>query len=179
LPLPVLIANLRTPTRAVFGSDPIAERNNLMITTLATARANITRFQKGEPDTWRWGKTHTVTFRHPLNQTEPGAAQALDLGPVERPGDGNTVNATGGPVGPRPTGGAYTQTSGASYREIMDTADWDRSLAVNTPGQSGEPGSPHYGDLVDLWNEGKYFPLSYSRAAVEKNSKEKLVLQPK
>ncbi|HZU21612.1 MAG TPA: penicillin acylase family protein [Terriglobales bacterium] len=178
LPLPLVIAHLRNPSRAVFGDEPVAERNNLMITTLATARANITRFQKGEPDAWRWGRTHTASFRHPLDQTAAGA-EAFDQGPVERPGDGNTVNATGGPVGPRPGTGAYTQTGGASYREIMDTADWDNSLAVNSPGQSGEPGSPHYGDLIDLWNEGKYFPLSYSRGLVEKNAKDKLVLQPK
>ena len=179
LPLTVLITNLRTPTRAVFGDQPIEERNNLMITTLATAAANITRFQKGAPETWRWGKTHTAGFRHGLNQVETGAVQVFDQGPVERPGDGNTVNATGGPVGARPTGGAYTQTSGASYREILDTSNWDNSLAVNTPGQSGEPGSAHYGDLIDMWNEGRYFPLSYSRALVEKNSQEKLVLQPR
>lgn len=178
LGLPLLIANLRSPTRAVFGDDPVGERNNLMITTLATAAANITRFQKGDINTVRWGKTHTVSFRHPLDQIAPGA-ETFDQGPVERPGDGNTVNATGGPVGTRPVNGAYTQTAGASYREILDTSNWDNSLAINTPGQSGEPGSPHYGDLVDMWNEGKYFPLSYSRQIVEKNSKDKLVLQPK
>jgi len=29
-----------------------------------------------------------------------------------------------------------------------------------------------------LWDEGKYFPLVYSRAAVEKETTEKLVLEP-
>ena len=38
-------------------------------------------------------------------------------------------------------GVTFAQTSGASYREILDTGDWDHSLAVNTPGQSGQPGS--------------------------------------
>ena len=72
----------------------------------------------------------------------------------------------------------FAQQWGASFREIMNLADWDASLAVNVPGESGQPGSSHYGDLLPLWEEGKYFPLVYSRAAVEKASPDKLVLEP-
>ena len=95
----------------------------------------------------------------------------FDLGPLSRPGDGDTVNATW-------VGEKFEQEGGASYREILDTADWDRSLAVNTPGQSGQPGSPHYSDLLPLWNQGEYFPLVYSRKAVETNAENRLVLAP-
>jgi penicillin amidase len=73
-------------------------------------------------------------------------------------------------------GGSFTQEGGASYREILDTSDWDRSVAVNTPGQSGQPGSPHYSDLLPLWDEGRYFPLLYSREAVERETKDRLLL---
>ena len=90
---------------------------------------------------------------------------ALGLGTVERPGDGTTVN-----VGRR--------TSGASFREILDFADWDRSVATSTPGQSGQPGSPHYDDLLPMWQRHEYFPLVYSRAAVEANAAHRLVLRP-
>jgi penicillin amidase len=101
-----------------------------------------------------------------------GTAKLLDLGPLARPGDGYTVNATW-------PGARFEQDGGASYREILDTADWDRSLAVNTPGQSGQPGSAHYSDLLALWNEGKYFPLIFSRKAVEANAHDRLVLTPR
>ena len=77
------------------------------------------------------------------------------------------------------SGPGFTQASGASYRQIFDVADWDRSVGTSVPGQSGQPASPHYGDLLPLWAEGKYFPLVYSRAAVEKNAKQKLVLEPR
>ncbi|HZS51141.1 MAG TPA: penicillin acylase family protein, partial [Bryobacterales bacterium] len=78
------------------------------------------------------------------------------------------------------TGGpGFVQASGASYREIFDLSDWDRSVAINAPGQSGQPGSPHYADLLPLWADGEYFPLPYSRAAVEKNTARRLVLEPK
>jgi penicillin amidase len=82
------------------------------------------------------------------------------------------VNATGY------SGTSFDQDSGASYREILDLSDWDNSVAVNVPGQSGQPGSPHYSDLLPLWSEGRYFPLVYSREAVEQETTDRLVLQP-
>ena len=44
---------------------------------------------------------------------------------------------------------------GASYREILDVADWDRSVATNVPGQSGQPESTFYGNLLPLWDRGE------------------------
>ena len=120
---------------------------------------------------WSWGEMHHVRFRHPLDQMT-GAAALTDPPPVSRPGDEYTVNATGY------YDSSFDQVSGASYREILDLSDWDHSVAVNVPGQSGQPASPHYSDLIPLWSEGEYFPLLYSREAVEKEATDRLVLQP-
>ena len=95
----------------------------------------------------------------------------LDRGPVPRGGDSMTVNNTA-------PGSNLRQTSGASYRQILDLSDWDRSVAINVPGQSGEPGSPHYDDLLPLWAEGKYHPLAFSRPYVEKVTRHRLILRP-
>jgi penicillin amidase len=46
------------------------------------------------------------------------------------------------------------------------------------PGQSGRPGSPHYGDLLAMWAAGEYFPLAYSREAVERYAASRLLLEP-
>ena len=40
------------------------------------------------------------------------------------------------------------------------------------------PGSPHYDDLIGLWTRGEYFPLLYSRAAIEKESESTITLTP-
>jgi penicillin amidase len=56
--------------------------------------------------------------------------------------------------------------------------NWDASLAVNTPGQSGVPDSPHYRDLAGQWRSGAYFPLLYSRSEVERNAETRIVLLP-
>jgi len=51
-------------------------------------------------------------------------------------------------------------------------------MATNVPGQSGQPRSRHYDDLLPLWAEGKYFPLLYRRQKVEAMAKEQLTLEP-
>jgi penicillin amidase len=51
-------------------------------------------------------------------------------------------------------------------------------LALNSPGQSGDPRSPHFDDLFDPWSRGEYFPLLYSRTAVEEHTESVLMLQP-
>jgi penicillin amidase len=170
LSMPVVFNLLRTPTKEAFGENAVNERNNLMVTTFQSATRELARLQGNDPKNWSWGKLHEVRFRHPLDQVTPGAAEVFDLGPLKRPGDGMTVNAT--------SGMAYAQTHGASYREILDTSKWDNSRAVNTPGQSGQPASPHYSDLMQMWDRGEYFPLLFSREAVENGAVDKLVLQP-
>jgi len=121
-----------------------------------------------DPAGWAWGRIHRAAFGHPLASTT-ARAEVMSLGEVPRGGDGTTPNATGN--GPR-------QTSGASYREVLDLADWDRSVTINVPGLSGQPESPHYGDLLPLWADGRYHPLPFSRGAVEKYAAERLRLVP-
>ena len=112
---------------------------------------------------WKWGTIHTMAWRHPLN------VKSLNLPPTQRAGDGNTVHASSGTTG----------TSGASYREVLDLSDWDRSTMTNVPGESGDPESKHYRDLVDDWATGKYHPMPYSRKAVEAATDERIVLEPR
>jgi penicillin amidase len=148
-----------------------SDRDQILKKSLTEATARLIRLQGTDPSKWAWGKLHVVRFRHPLDQA-PESGASFDLGPLPRPGDEYTVNATGY------YDDSLEQVSGASYREILDTSNWDQSLAVNTPGQSGEPQSKHYSDLLPVWDQGKYFPLSYTRDAVEKVVADRLTLQP-
>ena len=96
--------------------------------------------------------------------------ETLDVGPAPRGGTSYTVN---------PTSGGDNQTSGPSYRIIADTSDWDNSVAtINVPGQSGDPESPHYRDLFELYVAGKHTPIFYSREKVESVTEQTLHLVP-
>jgi len=166
-----VVLELSSPTQAVFGAEPAASRDALVRETLQKAYAELATRQGSDPQRWSWGALHKAYFRHALGDA-PGLAGVLDRGPVERPGDGDTVQAT------EYDDISLNQISGASYREIFDLADWDDSVAINVPGQSGQPGSTHYDDLLPLWSSGQYFPLRYSRAAVDAVTTDVLILQP-
>jgi penicillin amidase len=122
------------------------------------------RFPGAKMDDWKWGGIHRLMLLHPLGVEEYGR------GPIARPGDANTVNAAGGGI---------LQTSGASYRQILDLADWDRSVMTNVPGESGDPESPHYSDLLEDWAAGRYHPMPFTRKAVEAATVERITLAPR
>ena len=138
-------------------------RDTLMLAAMDTALARLRVRLGADTSGWRWGEVHTAAFPHRV-------ARTFDLAPVARGGDAYTVNST--------SGSNYRQTAGASFREILDLSDWDRSVATSVPGQSGQPESEHYGDLLPLWASGRYFPLAYSRAAVERDTKHILLMKP-
>jgi penicillin amidase len=162
---------LAHPSPDLFGPEPAVTQRKILRETLAAAYAQMQQLEGADPSRWSWGRLHTVEFHHSLDRLE-GLAAFLDVGSVSRPGDGTTVDATAYRTG------NFVQVAGASYREIFDLSNWNNSEAVNVPGQSGQPASPHYADLLPLWRDGKYFPLAYTRQAVEKAAVNKLELAP-
>ena len=79
---------------------------------------------------------------------------------------------------PGSTGSNLSQSSGASFRVIIDTKDWDNSIATNSPGQSGNPSSPFYRNLYQDWANDKYFQLLYSKEKIESNLHSREVFKP-
>lgn len=163
-----LLRLLSRPTQRWFGrlsgETPVADRDAALLSALREAVAETRKLLGDDPAKWRWGALHVTGFRHPLADLEP----LFELPSFEMSGDGDTVHVTIG----------RKVAFGASFREILDVADWDRSVATSVPGQSGQPLSPHYADLLPLWAEGRYFPLLYSRERIEAESKDRLVLEP-
>jgi penicillin amidase len=72
----------------------------------------------------------------------------------------------------------FAVTNGASFRMVADVGAWDNSRVINTPGQSGDPASPHYNDLFPLWAEGRYVPMLFSREAVDQAARLVIELAP-
>jgi penicillin amidase len=172
--VPAVLAALEQPDERWFpgAAKPQAARDALLKETLARAVARLEKQLGPDPARWRWGALHKIHFPHVLASLGEPFAKAFNLGPAPRPGDGLTPNATRH----NPN---FEQVNGATYRHIFDLADWDRGVATSAPGQSGQPGSPHYDDLLPLWAEGQYFPLVYSRARVEGQTAHRLVLAPR
>ena len=156
-----------------FGDDPIAGRDAVLLGSLDEAVAALREKLGSDMDRWQYGQPdykHATLF-HPLSQAAPPEiADRLTVGPLPRGGYSYTLNNTGG---------GDNQTSGASFRIIVDTGDWDRTVGSNTPGQSGDPDSPFYDNLFELWANDRFFPVFYSRDRVESLAAERRVLTPR
>jgi penicillin amidase len=170
-PVETLLELLESPD-ARFGANPREACDRLMLAALSEAVDELAGLLGADQERWSWGRLHRAHFRHMLSSAAASeeVKQLLDLGSISRGGDGNTPLATAGP--------SFDQVHGASYAHVLDLSDWDRSLAINTPGQSGQPGSNFYGNLVEPWAEGAYLPLTFSRGAVEAVTQDRLRLVP-
>jgi len=126
-----------------------------------------------EASGWKWGNIHQAEFQHSLSVKKP-LHQVFNKGPYPIGGDTDTVHQSAyNPSAP------YHSTSWCpSNRFIVDVGNWDASLAVSPPGQSGVLGSGHYDDMVSLWRKGEYIPMPWSREKVEELAEYTFVIKP-
>ena len=165
----VLVPALTYPGRPWFGQNATKERNELLIAALAAAVKDLKERSGNDMSQWTWGSLHSATFQHPL-AVNAQTASLFNVGAISRGGYALTPFSTGGK--------GFSQTAGATFREIMDVSDWDKSVATSAPGQSGQPSSPHFSDLAKLWADESYFSLWFSDSAVSANAETTLLLEP-
>jgi len=123
--------------------------------------------------TWSLGKMYTASLKHPLAALSPSDQQGiLNIDGCGSAGNGSTVMARWS------VGRSGRINFGASYSMVLDVGEWDNSLALNSPGQSGDPASPHYRDLHARWLTGEMFPLLFSRQKIEPFTETQLWLRP-
>ena len=156
-----------------FGDDPIEGRDQVLRTSLTQAMTSLEeRFETNDMSGWEYGseKFKHALIRHPMSAAvSPEIRRQLDVGPLPRGGYAGTVHNTGS---------GDNQTSGASFMIITDTENWDNSVGLNSPGQSGDPANPHYRDLFALWAGDRYFPIFYSREKVDSVTESTYHLMP-
>jgi len=155
-----------------FGEDPLAGRDAMLGQSLEEAVDGLRERLGSDLNRWRYGdpRYKHALVRHPLSAAVSAELRRrLDVGPAPRGGNSYTLNNSGG---------GDNQTSGPSFRIIVDTGDWDRAVGVNSPGQAGNPDDPHYRDLFPLWARDEYFPVAYGRDRVEAVTERTINLQP-
>jgi penicillin amidase len=109
---------------------------------------------------WRWGELHAVHFRH-MPFSDVKLLDRMFTRTRASGGSGATVNAANA----RQQGGErYVQNFGASFRQIVQPGEGAHWF-VNSTGQSGNPLSPHYDDMIDAYSSGAYFRFDARRAA--------------
>jgi penicillin amidase len=169
VPMARLIQMVNAPDGS-FGADPLAGRNAMLVKSLDQAVDDLTKQFGADQAKWNLGAYHFARILHPLG----GAVNAewedkLDIGHIPRGGDAYTVTATGS---------TDNQAGGGSFKNVFDTENWDNSVGLDNPGQSGDPADKHYKDLYPLWATGRYFPVFFSRPKVESVAESNLTLSP-
>jgi len=156
-----LVGRLREPGHESEIADALSH-------AVVTLRARFGADHAG----WAWGRIRPLHLRHPLGARPP--LTGLGVGPVAWGGDANTVAQAGvQPLDPLANPAAI-----ANHRMVIDLADPDASRYVLAGGQSGNPLSPHYADLFELWRRGDGVPIAWTRDAVTAASVDRLVLRP-
>ncbi|MER7345763.1 penicillin acylase family protein [Streptomyces aurantiacus] len=149
-----------------FGEGGAQARDKLILDTLPTAYDEVSRFLGPDPGKWSWGAAQIHVFRHPLG--------GPNVGPTPMDGTYHTVRVSTY----LPSLFPRVQIVGPTFKMALDVGSWDNSRAINAPGQSGDERSPHYADLAAKWGAGEYFPLLYSKAAIERNAETRITLDP-
>jgi penicillin amidase len=163
---------LQTPDPAL-GENPEAARAEILLESLRATLDELAERLGPDMAGWRWGALHHAHFVPPAAALADAALrQQMSHGPTPIPGSAYTVCAATYRMED------FAMTNGASFRMVCDVGAWDGSLVINTPGQSGDPVSPHYGDLFPLWATGQYVPMLWSRAAVEAATRQVIELTP-
>ncbi|KAB2336847.1 penicillin acylase family protein [Cytobacillus depressus] len=170
---PVVLLNLLENPDQRFGNEPKKTRDEILLNSLKDAIKHVEELLGPNMNRWKWGDLHHVYLEHQLsNLVDDKLRKKLNVGPVPRGGSGDTVGAA------TYNTTNFRQTSGATYRMVLDVGNWDNSIAVNSPGQSGDPRSEHYADLFNKWANDEAIPLLYSRKKIEGATKERIILLP-
>jgi penicillin amidase len=129
------------------------------------ARANLTKRFGADEAKWVWGEFGKIRFNHPLTAAPLiGAQFAVPALPLIGSGSAAATPNVG---------------SNVSMRLIATPGNWDATRHVIPTGESGDPKSPHYKDQLDAWYSGNTPIFPFSKAAVEKATKEVVLMIPK
>ncbi len=155
-----------------FGDNPVKNRDKFLLKTLEEGIKTLNENLGSNWDNWYYGQTnmkHSILTHNMSEVVNDSIQSLLNVGPMPRGGDAYTVGSTGY---------GLKQRSGGTFRVLIDTGNWDHSLATNSPGQSGDPNSKHYKNLFNEWSKDRYFPLFFTREKVERVVDYRYSLQP-
>jgi len=168
-----LMAILEAPSSHWFDLGDGLSRDDHLLAALQDAVNDLKKTCGPEIEDWEWGKLHTLTFNHTMGSVKP-LDRFFNRGPYPIGGDGTTINASHATL--------HDLTShtivGPPFRFIADLSDWNRSLGILVPGQSGHRASPAYDNNIEAWFRGDYHPMVFDRSVVLAAKKEVMELRP-
>lgn len=134
----------------------------LASTSLTATLDSLTKWQKSDIGTaWAWANYKSTDIKHLI----PGL-NAFSKMDVKIGGGAGIVNAT-------------TERTGPSWRMVVQLGKNNavKAYGVIPGGQSGNPGSPHYDDMIETWRQGKLNELLFLQNKNEKSARIKKTIK--
>jgi penicillin amidase len=141
---------------------------------LAAALKDLEKRYGADRRGWQWGRAHVALSENQV------LGQLPVIGPlfnVQVPSAGGNYTLNRGMVDFREQR-PFANRNASSYRAIYDLSDLDRSLFMQTTGQSGNPFSPLYRSFAERWAKVEYIEIATRRSAIERAATGKWQLTP-
>ena len=176
--VPSIVALMDRPEDPLFDdrrTPQVEHRDDVVRRALTDAVAWLAKRYGNEPAGWRYGRVHSVTLVHqPLGQSGIAPLMwAFNSATYPARGTAFTVDAAM-PDFTQP----FAVVFGSSQRMIVDLADLDRSLWVNSTGECAVPFHRHREDQTVRWIGLDYYPLLASEARLRAAAEARLELVP-
>jgi penicillin amidase len=130
---------------------------------LGAALAQLRQAYGADMTQWQWGRAHVAVFANPVFSRIATLRDWLGIG-IPTSGGYDTLDR--GPSTIRDDAQPFAQRFGAGLRIITDLATPSDAIMMVTPGQSGNPLSGHFADLLRRWRDFAWLTPGRS-AAVE------------
>lgn len=173
---------VKIPILAVLGEYPEsaallgASRNVVLLEALSRVADLLqTRYGSVDPAGYAWGDVHGTDFTNPFGGDLYGGWWPSD-------GGEDTVNVSSSSFLDESGGVAdrFDSHDGGIFRVVTGFAEDGTPEAYCNfpPGNSADPGSPHFQDTLDAWLEDEYAYLPFRRSEVEDAAETTIMLEP-
>lgn len=155
---------------------PAKDCKALLQRTLAASLDALSQHYGADMTAWHWGDAHAAPLSAQVLSRVPVIGGLISLA---TPTDGGPFTLNRGGTSIDDPNDPYAHTHGAGYRAVYDLGDRSRSRFMIATGQSGNPLSRHWGDLVADWRDGRYLTLSGGEADLAAAGATLTTLQPR
>ncbi len=131
-------------------------------------------YAHGEAWGTAWGTIRPLVLDHLLMGKSP-LASLYNVGPFAFGGDEHTPNHASA----LPLDVLDKVQSLPNLRTIIDVGNWSACRFQLSGGQSGNPFSKNYADLMQMWLKAEGVPIAFTKEEIEKSAQDVLVLEPK
>jgi acyl-homoserine-lactone acylase len=157
--------NVKTPERET--------RAHVIAESLGGAMELCASRMGADSKNWKWGTLHTYHWKHDFTKKTRFFHGYFNRGPYPASGDVHSLNVT-----TFAWGQDFSTWCIPAMRMVVDFGRDEPAAFISVPGQSGNPSSAHYADMIPHFLEGRNHPMPFRKENIAKQYADVLVLEP-